>query len=785
MSALLLKSQVRFARRHPVAATASLAGVTLAAMAVVVVHVVGASLRANLEAASDASLGGYTHIATRANLAEADYFALRARWRRGALPTVEAVVPVIDDYVRIAGTPRRLVGLDPLAGLDIDATAAGGEYGGFLTDDVLFADAETVAAIAASGMVAELPVRVIEASDNTDLPVDLLADLPTAQRLLRRENELDVIWMRVASVRSWWLGILDALLPGIEAALPSYADPVVEGYHVTARRHWNPLARFTDASIFNLGILALLSLLMAAFLVVQASYANAARRRLEQDRLLMLGASRLRLQVLAVAEGCAIGSLGAALGLAAGVAVAQALLKATDAAGPAMPIDAWVVGKTLFCGVLVAAIGPVFACRTVQRRRRWPLALLALPLLALGWAEGLLATFGILLAVCCVHVAVVVPMLGTAVRALAARLSRRPSARANWRGAAMRTSEAKLALGALSVAAAAAIGMGLMVDSLRQDFAAMLEQRLWQGVYLDTRGDTPPAFDLDWMRGLPGVREVRRYGDFNARLTQGRVAVTVAELDAAEAARYGYPSALTQRGMLNEVGARRLDLQVGDSVVVHAGGVGATVRIAHVFRDFGASSPSLILPMAHAAAFDAVIRWRRVSVRTSAADAGRLADVLGARYGAEHVRDQAAVRRFATTVFNRSFAVSQALTVVALAVAAIGLYAALTALQAGREREFRLLCAVGLSRVEIWRQAMVQTTILGCIAVFAALPLGLFIAWLLCAFVNPQAFGWSIDLQPSVRAIGLPLLFGIVAALLAGAIPAYRSSFRGGAVDAD
>ena len=788
MSALLVKSHVRFAWRHPVAPVASLVGVTLAVMAVVAVHLVGTSLRASLEAATDASLGGYTHVVTRANLAETDYFALRRRWRSGELPTVQAVIPVIDDYVRVAGAPLRLVGFDPLAGRGISAAAAsaGAEYAEFLTDDVLFANAETAAAIAATGTVAELPVRVIEASDNGIL----LADLPTAQRLLGRAGELDAVWIHVASVRSAWLEILDALLPGVEAALPAYADPAIDGYQVTARRRWNPLSRFTDASIFNLGVLALLSLLMAAFLVVQASYANAARRRVEYERLLALGASPQRLQVLAAAEGCTVGSLGAALGMALGMAVAQALLQAAQAGDAALrlpPMDAWVVGKALFCGVVVAALGPIFALRTPHRRRRWRLALpaLFLVLAALGWAGGLSAAFAALLAACLIQVVAVVPTFGAAVRSCAAKLSARPSTRANWRGAAMAAGEVKLALGALSVAAAAAVGMGLMVDSLRQDFTAMLEQRLWSGVYLSARDATPASFDLDWMRRLPGVREVRRYGDFDARLVQGRAQVTVAELDAAEAARYEYGSALTQRGLLNEVGARLLDLQVGDSVVVSAGGASATIQIAHVFRDFGAASTRLIVPMAHADTFAAVIEWRRVSVLASSAEAGRLANVLGDRYGADQVRDHAAIRSFAMAVFERTFVISQSLTAVALAVAAIGLYAALTAMQAGRQREFRLLSAVGLSRLEIWRQAMVQTTVLGLIAALAALPLGLFIAWVLCAFVNPHAFGWTIDLQPSARAIGLPLSFGIVAALLAGALPAYRSSFRAGAADAD
>ena len=212
MSTLLLRSHARFAWRHPVAPAAALVGVTLAVMAVVAVHMVGASLRASLEAATDASSAGYTHVATRAHLTEADYFALRQRWRQGELPTVEAVIPVIDDHVRIAGAPRRLVGFDPLAGpgVGIAALSVGAQYRNFLMRDVLFADAETAATVVAAGMVAGLPVRVIDASDDGSL----LADLPTAQRLLRREGELDAIWVRVVSARSRWLEILDALLPG-------------------------------------------------------------------------------------------------------------------------------------------------------------------------------------------------------------------------------------------------------------------------------------------------------------------------------------------------------------------------------------------------------------------------------------------------------------------------------------------------------------------------------------------------------------------------------------------
>ena len=128
-------------------------------------------------------------------------------------------------------------------------------------------------------------------------------------------------------------------------------------------------------------------------------------------------------------------------------------------------------------------------------------------------------------------------------------------------------------------------------------------------------------------------------------------------------------------------------------------------------------------------------------------------------------------------VFDRTFLVSRSLTSVALAVAVLGLYAALTALQASREREFQLLGAIGYGRAETWRLAVAQASILGAVAAVSAVPLGFGIAWLLCNVVQPLAFGWSIHLRADLAAIAVPVVLGIVGATAAGVVPAYRSSF--------
>ncbi len=801
MTLLLVKSQLRFAVRHPVGPAASFVGVALAVLAIVTVHLLSESIRAGLE---DPVGGGHTHIVSGDTFGEVDYFDLRRRWRGGhdTLDGIQAMLPVIEGFVSIRGQPRRIIGFDPLAvcrdcGMGEDDTVSTGwrpggdgeRYPGagldrYLVDDVVIASPATAADIEADGgTIAGIHVAVIES--DTDV---MLADLPTAQRLLGRQGQLDAVWISAASPRLTFLDRLDELLPGIAASLPRYADPVIDGYTVTARNVWNPTRRFADAIVFNLGMLSLLCLLMAAIIAFQASVSNAARRRTEQQRLVTLGASPGILQLAACTEGLIIGALGSVAGLALGTVLADALLQSAGVGAAASPgsgvasLDAWIVGKALVGGLLVSALGPLVV-RSSRRSRpglRVGVGLLAAVVAIGGLASGALGTaFVALFAIVLVQIVHVVPLAGAAVRHLAS-LGRSLTVRSGLRAAAERSGELRLALGALSIAVAVAIGMDLMVESLRRDFSAMLDVRLWEGITLSDADDV----DITTLAELPGFRQVRRYGDFRARLEQGPVDVRIARLDAAETARYGFDGPLEKRGMLNEVAARRFGIEAGDTVTVTAAGNRVDVPVAHVFRDFGAPAPRMILPAVMQSSFEGTgtlpaIRWHRVSILAAPEAIPRLTAILSERFGANRVSNRSAVRELAMDVFDRTFAVSRALTTVALLVAAVGLYAALTALQAGRAPEFRVLSAVGHSRAGLWRLALSEAVALGGIAVFAAVPLGIVIAWVLCDFVNPAAFGWTIDLNIVPSSVAVPALVGMAGAVAAGALPAYRASFRG------
>ena len=807
---LLARSQLRFAWRNPVSVCSAAVGICLAVVAISAVHLVGKAVRADLAANTAEGLFGYTHVLTASGgIDEAAYFALRQRWRAGelALANVDGMVPVIQGSVRIGDASYALTGLDPLADVRrgrVPAPAAQRDLGDFLASDVVMAPPAVAAMARDADTIAGLPVKVVEQSGAQGI----YADLPTAQRLLARPGELDAVWLRVADHRIALLDWLDGLLPGIDAALPAAAAPAVAGFAVSAATRWQPLRRFADATVFLLGMLAILSVFMAAALAAQASLTNAARRRRERERLLALGAAPGTLRWLAMAEGAALGCLATGAGLAVGVGIANWLLDAAQVNANAASIDSWLIGKSLVCGVLVAGALPALADRAAAPShaigtpfgRIGFAALAAAAAIAVAglWHGSLAGAFTALLALALAQVGAAVPALASATQwAAATALARRPArptlgglgARATWRALGDRAGEIKLALGALSVAAAVAIAMALMVASLRQDFLTMLAQRLSPGVSVQLPADAPPitAADVDWMRALPGVRAARRYGDVSARLAGGPVQVSFAELDGAETARYGFAGGLAEAAMVNEVGARLHDLGVGDTTTVQAGGVEVAVHIAHVFADYGATQARLIVPLAWRDRFapaettsDATgrIAWRRATATAAEADVDALTQVLGERFGAASVRNHEEIRAIALAIFDRTFAASRLLTAVALAVAAIGLYAALAAMLTAREREFRLLTAIGCSRARIWRLGLAQTTLLGSVAALAALPLGLFMGWVLCAVVQPLAFGWRIALQLDWGVVGYPLLLCVAVAVAAGAVPSYRASFR-------
>ena len=138
------------------------------------------------------------------------------------------------------------------------------------------------------------------------------------------------------------------------------------------------------------------------------------------------------------------------------------------------------------------------------------------------------------------------------------------------------------------------------------------------------------------------------------------------------------------------------------------------------------------------------------------------------------IQPNQAIRQATLEVFDRTFAITAVLQVLATIVAFIGILSALMALQLERARELGVLRANGLTPGQLWAMVLSQTGLMGLTAGLLALPVGMILAVVLVFVINKRSFGWTLQLQFDPGLLVQALVVSIVAALLAGLYPAWR-----------
>ncbi len=148
--------------------------------------------------------------------------------------------------------------------------------------------------------------------------------------------------------------------------------------------------------------------------------------------------------------------------------------------------------------------------------------------------------------------------------------------------------------------------------------------------------------------------------------------------------------------------------------------------------------------------------------------------------GQVDVAQPAMLRRFALTLFDRSFAVTYILEAVAILVGLAGVAATMSAQTVARTREFGMLRHLGVAKREIAAMLALEVSILGLIGAAAGAALGLVLSQVLIHVINPQSFNWTM-----ATLIPWGTLAGVVAALVGAATAtAMLAGRRATAVDA-
>jgi putative ABC transport system permease protein len=785
----------------------SVAGVALGVALAFGVHLVNRAAVEEL-AAGVRALSGEADLEVRGGRAGFDE-SLFARLAR--LPGVAVASPMLELQAGLEdGGSIRVLGLDPLraARLQPGLFASQSELAGELIrpDTVVLSQGAaerlrlgTGAKLRLLAGVETASLEVIGTLPASSAPgVVAITDIATAQWRLHRLGELNRIGLRLApgADREAMRARITALLPaGVHAGGVEVAE--------------ESGAALSRAYRVNLNVLALVALFTGGFLVFSTQALEVARRRGEHALLRVLGLERAGLARLVLGEAALVGAAGAALGLALGYAFAAAALRASggdlgagmfSGLSPQVRFAPLAALGYLGAGIAVALAGALLPAldaaraapaqalkagdeqRMLERMPSWRRAaalLAAGALLAAAPPLGELPVAGYA-AIGCLLVGGILLMPAFSQRLWRALpLARRPAlalAGAQLRGS---PGQAMVSLAAIVASFSLMVAMAIMVASFRASVDRWLATLLPADLYLRTThaGETayvPPELESA-VRALPQV--VRAEFLRSARVTldpsQPQVALLARESPGETlplvGERYAPRAGDPPPAWVSERVAERYGAEPGKRLVLPLAGEPREFMVAGVWRDYARQHGAIAIERSVYARLAGDARANDAALwLVPGATAEQAVHAIRRLPGGEHLEfgTPGEIRRASLAIFDRSFAVTYALEAVAVLVGLFGLSSSLGAIVLARRREFGVLRHLGMTRREIGEMLAAEGALLAAAGACAGLVLGAAISLVLVYVVNPQSFGWSMDLHAPYALLGALTLVLVLLAML-------------------
>jgi len=842
MTAVLRRASLRSLTRHPWQIGLSVIGIALGVAVVLAVDLANTSARDAFARFTDAIMGRATHaiVGGPAGIPEDVYRRLRVELGvRPSAPVVERDVSAPDH----PGRAFHLIGIDPFAEAPFRSMASTDTPGTMRALGVVLTRPGSVLvardtarrlhlapgdALTIRVGVAHRRLTVVgELTPHDELSAEafeslLVTDIATAQEMLDMAGRLSRIDLVVPS------GAAGArTLERIREVLPAGVEVV------PARARADAVDEMTRAFRVNLSALSLLALVVGLFLVYNAMTFSVVQRRELFGVLRALGVSRREVFTLVLGEALVIGVVATALGLGLGIVLGHGLVRlvartindlyaTVTVSTLALPPFALARAAALgIAGTVLAAVAPaleatvappraVLARSVIEARARRAtprLALLGIAAVALGC--GAVATrgggmplayaglFAILLGAALLTPVATIVLIAI-IRPLAGRVAGMPGRMAA--GAVVQSlSRTSVALAALTIAVAATVGVGIMIESFRETVVRWLAASLQADVYVSPPSlvSNRPDATLDpalvaRLTSSSGVAHANSVRAVRVQSPTGAVQLVAIDADAR-----GYRGFRLKAGNVETVRAAL----AGGAIVVsepfayrHRLGVGSRVRlltdrgerefpVAAVYYDYGSSEGAVIM---NRAVYDRLWDDRAISslglYATPDVDVEALVASLRALAGPDAdvlIRSNRSLRAASLAVFDRTFAVTVVLRHLATIVAFLGVLSALTALVLERGREIAVLRAQGFTPREVWRLVTGQTALMGLVAGLLAIPVGIGLALVLVFVINQRSFGWTLELEVPARVLLQALVLSVGAAVLAGLYPARALSRLG------
>jgi putative ABC transport system permease protein len=648
----------------------------------------------------------------------------------------------------------------------------------------------------------------------------LIMDVAIAQEVFGKQGRLDRIELIPRS------GVkVEQLQRHVERLLPAT-------YRVAPPTQRRLVAEQMVASLrFNLTALSGISLLVGAVLVATTLATSVVRRRYSIALLRSLGASRLQVAGALLAEAAAIGLVGGSVGVIAGIVGARVSLvsvRSTVASvlrgvpATEVSLEPWLAVLGVVLAVLTALVASVLplvvAVQTPPlqglhrlRPARLPVSrilrslLVAAGLIGLGLALARLPAWHDLPVPALIGALALMTALLTAAGPaieVFARFGARPLAYLG--GVVLRMAVAALAAGrrraawaagAVGVAVALAVAIGTMVASFRATVLDWTEQGMrsdvWVRPMVASTGAAVGRLDPEVVaiaERLFGAGVVDPFYTVDIEYQGRPVTIAGAAFDVVRLhgsvsfvdgreSREVFDEAFRRRAaVVNESFARRFQIGIGDSIPIPVPNGVLEREIVGVFVDYSRSQGLVVIDRADFLQQLPDDGPQELALflpdEVEPADARRrLLAALEDQFQVEALLNRE-LRAEVMRSFDRTFAITTALYLVAAVVAVIAVAAVLLALIGERRRELATVRVIGGSPGQLLLLVLGEAFLLGLVAAAGGIAVGMLIGIILVKVVNPQSFGWSLQLVIPWGSLAAIAGWVVAACALAGLLPA-------------
>ena len=582
---------------------------------------------------------------------------------------------------------------------------------------------------------------------------------------------------------------------------------------------------------YNLTALSFVALIVALYLIYNMVALSVVRRRAEIGTLRAIGATPLLVASIFFIEAGIIGVAGSVIGVWLGKYLAQFSLDAVSVTVNNLYTPSYVtevefhwlqswpylllgVGLSLVSALIPAIDASRTSPATVMRRGSYDLkifrgdrrlTLLAITSFAMAGIFSLLPPiggfpyFGFL--------AVFLVIMGLSFLSPSALLLGRDLLRGICKKyfggegflASMNLSQNigrnSLAISSLAIAFMMIISMSIMVHSFRQTVIVWIGQTLKADLFVRVAGGR----DIDYQYTLPGdrVEDIRKIsgvaavdlfraqdisyndkpavlgsGDFEALSRYGNLVIksgpTAQELFAQMVGQ--------DRAIISESFALKHEVGVGDSLFMETPNGSAKLQVVAVYYDYSRERGYIIIDRSIFIKYYGDTDVNSFVIYLSNKNEienvrQELLKTLGADYNLV-IRSNPELKKNVLEIFDKTFAITYSLEIIAGGVALLGLFNTLIALILERKREIGIIRFIGGFQDQVKRMVLIESGILGFIGSIMGVAAGGIVSYILIFVINKQSFGWTIQIHFPYIFVLLSLILFWVVSLIAGLYPA-------------